>query len=159
MGTGLLARELWPTSTHPHPISSAPFPGMLVWLCHLQTSRMLLPTMSAANLKQHINLYFNPNSVLVSTSDNLTRPPPPILPFYPLAAPANTLVSLHLQLMKGIMLAESSIFLLGSLCSSDVYRCESGGCCTLPFFLSQTKYICLTEAFVNWHEWTHVLTC
>ena len=36
----------------------------------------------------------------ISTSDNLTRPPPPLLPFSPLAAPANTLVSLHLQLMN-----------------------------------------------------------
>ena len=36
-------------------------------------------------------------------------------------------------------MAESSIYFIfspGSLCSSDVYRCESGRCCTLPFFLT-----------------------
>jgi hypothetical protein len=33
-----------------------------------------------------------------------------LLPFFPLAAPANTLVSLLLQLMKATVLAESSIF-------------------------------------------------
>ena len=44
----------------------------------------------------------------VSTSDSLTRPPPALLPFSLLAAPANTLVSLSLQLMKASVLAESS---------------------------------------------------
>ena len=29
--------NLWPTSTHPHPIQSAPSPGMLVGPCHSQT--------------------------------------------------------------------------------------------------------------------------
>ena len=39
-------------------------------------------------------------------------------------------------LMKATVLTESSfIFSLGSLCYSDVYRCESDRCCTLPFFL------------------------
>ena len=31
--------ELWPTSTHPHPIPPAHFPGMLVHPCHSQTPR------------------------------------------------------------------------------------------------------------------------
>jgi hypothetical protein len=53
--------------------------------------------MSAANLKQHIDLYFNLDGLLV-----LTRPIPALLPFSPLSTPANTLVSLHLQLMNAI---------------------------------------------------------
>jgi hypothetical protein len=43
------------------------------------------------------------------------------------------------QLMKARMLAESSLysmFSLGSLCYSDVYRRESGRCPTLLFFLT-----------------------
>ena len=88
--------------------------------------------MSVANLKRHINLYFNPNSLPVSTSGNLTLPPPLLLTFSP---PANTLVSLLLRLMKAKVLAESSfIFSLDSLCYANVYRCESGRCRTLPFF-------------------------
>jgi hypothetical protein len=67
-------------------------------------------TKSTSNLKRHINLYFNPMSLLVSTFDNLTWPPLPLLPFYPLAAPANTLVSPGLQLMKATVLAESSVY-------------------------------------------------
>jgi hypothetical protein len=51
---------------------------------------------------------------------------------------ANT-VSPCPQLMKATVLAESSIlyfiFSPGSLHYSDVYRCESGRCRTLPFFL------------------------
>ena len=47
---------------------------------------------------------------------------------------------LYLQLMKAMVLAESSIlyfvFSLGSLLYSDVYRCESGRYRTLPLFLS-----------------------
>ena len=46
---------------------------------------------------------------------------------------------LCLQLMKVTVLAESSvyfIFSLGSLRCSDVYRCESGRFCILPFFLT-----------------------
>ena len=35
------------------------------------------PTISATNLKQHVNLYFKPDSLTVSTSNNLTRLPPP----------------------------------------------------------------------------------
>ena len=63
----------------------------------------------------------------------------PLLSFFLLAAPANTLVSLHLQLMKPTVLTESSlyfIFSLGSLCHSNVYRHESGRSHTLPFFLT-----------------------
>jgi hypothetical protein len=45
-----------------------------------------------------------------------------------------------LQLMEATVLAESSIlyfiFSPGSLCFGDVYRCESGRCRTLPFFLT-----------------------
>ena len=67
-----------------------------------------IPTMSTANLKQHTNLYFNPDSLPVSTSGNLTRPSPPLLPFSFLAGSANSLVSLLLQLMKATVLAESS---------------------------------------------------
>ena len=54
------------------------------------------------------------------------------LPFPPIATPANSFVSLHL------LLAESStyfIFSLGFLHQCDVYRCESGRCCTFSFFL------------------------
>ena len=46
---------------------------------------------------------------------------------------------LRLQPMKAKVLAETSlyfIFSLGSLCSSDVYRRESGRFRTLPFFLT-----------------------
>ena len=39
--------------------------------------------------------------------------------------------------MKTTVLAESSfVFSLGSLCYTDVYRCDSGRCHNLPFFLS-----------------------
>ena len=51
------------------------------------------------------------DSLPVSTYSNLTRPPPPLLPFFTLAAPANTLVSLLLHLMKAIVLTESSFIL------------------------------------------------
>ena len=44
-------------------------------------------------------------SWVVSISDSLTRPPPPLLPVSLLAAPANTLVSLLLQLMIATVLA------------------------------------------------------
>ena len=70
------------------------------------------PTMSTANLKWHINLLFGPDSLPVSTSDNLTRPPLLLLPFFPLAAPVNTLVSQCPQLVKATVLAESSGFYL-----------------------------------------------
>ena len=66
--------------------------------------------MSIANLKQHINLYFNPVILLLSTFDNLTWPPPSLLPFSPLVEPANTLVSLHLQLMKATVLVETFVY-------------------------------------------------
>ena len=48
------------------------------------------------SVKQQVNLSLNPANSLISTFDCLTRPPPPLFPFFPLAVPANTLVSLHL---------------------------------------------------------------
>ena len=74
-------------------------------------SRVPLPTMSAANMKLHINLSLNFANSSVSTFYSLTWPPHPFFSFPPLAAPANTLVSLLLQLMKGTVLAESSYFI------------------------------------------------
>jgi hypothetical protein len=68
--------------------------------------------MSATSLKQHINLYFNPDSLPVSTSAYHTQPPSPLLPFSPLVAPDNTFVSVYLQLMKATVLAECSILYL-----------------------------------------------
>ena len=50
----------------------------------------------------------NANTSAKSTFDSLTWPPPPLLPFSPLAALANNLVNLPLQLMKATVLAESS---------------------------------------------------
>ena len=92
------------------------------------------------NLKQYINLYFKPDSFPTSTSSNLSQPPPLLLPFFLLATPANTLVSLCLQLMEAKLMAESFIlyfiFSLRFLHYSDVYRCESGRCRTLPFLLT-----------------------
>ena len=105
-------------------------------------------TTSTANLKRHINLYISPDSLWVSTSYILTQLPPPSLSFSPLAAPANTLVSLRLQLMKFRVLVKTLlyfIFSLGSLRSSDIYRHESGRCCTLPFFL---KFF--LETLIRW---------
>ena len=52
------------------------------------------PTMFTANMKWHINLFWNPTNSQVSTSVNLTWPPLPLLPVCPLAAPPNTLVTL-----------------------------------------------------------------
>ena len=99
------------------------------------------PTMSTTNLKWHIiNFFSNPDYPQVSTSDNLIRAPLPLLPFTPLAAPANILVSLRIQLIKVTVLDENSIyfiFSLGFLRSSSVYRYKSGrGCHTLPFFFT-----------------------
>jgi len=59
--------------------------------------------------KWSINLYLNPVNFPASTLDSLTWPPPPLLPFFPLVAPANTGVSLPLQLMKATVLTESYI--------------------------------------------------
>jgi len=42
-------------------------------------------------------------------------------------------------MMKVTVLAEISLYFIlssGSFCSSNVYKCESGGCCTLLFFLT-----------------------
>ena len=63
-------------------------------------------SMFTTNLKWHIHLYFKANSLPVSTSGNLTRSPPPLLPLYPLMALVHTLVSLILQLI--VVLTESS---------------------------------------------------
>jgi hypothetical protein len=63
----------------------------------------------SANLKQLNNLYFNPDSFPVSTSSNLTHPSPSLLPLTLLATPANSLISVRLQLLKATVLAESSI--------------------------------------------------
>ena len=69
--------------------------------------------------------------------DSLTRPPPSLFSVSLLAAPANNLVSLPLQLMKATVLAESFNFIYFhcDVCSDYVYRHESGRCHSLPFFL------------------------
>ena len=54
--------------------------------------------------------------------------------------------------MKATVLAEGSvyfIFSLGSLCSSDVCRCESGRCCTLSFFLIFIIIIIIIIIIIN----------
>ena len=96
------------------------------------------PNYVPSNLKRHINLYFNPYSLLVSTSITSFGLPNLYFTFPPLAAPANTLVTLCLQLMKVSMMAKSSLHFIFSLGSfpSDVYRRESGRCRTLSFFLT-----------------------
>ena len=80
-------RSFWPTGTHLHPNLSACLPGMLVRPYHSQNSRMRPPTMSAANMKRHINSSSNPAKSPVSTFDSLTRPPPLLLYSFPVAAP------------------------------------------------------------------------
>ena len=79
----------------------------------------------------------NPANSQVSTSNSLNRPPPPLLPVSPLVAPANTLVSLPLKLIKAAVLAESSSFMHfhRDLSALAVYRHESGRCCSLSFIL------------------------
>ena len=64
------------------------------------------------------------------------------------------------------MLGESAILYLifspGSLCYSDVYRCESGRCCTLPFVLTFSRFSFYKKPFgnkvpyINWFtfHWT-----
>ena len=58
-----------------------------------------------------------------------------LTPFFSLAAPANSLFSLYLKVMKATMLTESSLYIISSfhraLSASDIYRHESGRCCTL----------------------------
>jgi hypothetical protein len=63
------------------------------------------------------------------------------LPFFALAAPASIIISLHLQLMRATVLAESSCFYLFSLdfvYSMAVCRHESDRCCT---FLPLLTYV------------------
>ena len=72
------------------------------------------PPISAANVKRHVNSFLNPANSQVSTFDSLTRPPSPLLPIFPLAAPANTRVILLLQLMKATVLAESTSYFIFS---------------------------------------------
>ena len=67
------------------------------------------------------------------------RRPAPLLPFFPLVTPANTLVSLLQHLMKASVLADSSIYFIfsaASLHSSYVYRCELSRCYNLHYFLT-----------------------
>ena len=96
----------------PIPIKSHQLSFQECWfLCIIHKHSDATPTMSAAaNQKQYINSFFSPNSFLVSTSGNLTWLPPSPLPFTTLAAPANIMVSLPLQLMKATVLADSSCF-------------------------------------------------
>jgi hypothetical protein len=126
---------LLPIHTQSHQL-----PFQKFWsVCVIHKLPVATPTMPAVNLKWHINFYFNVNHLPVSTSDNSLSLPHPSFPFT-LAAPANTLVSLRLQLVKATVLGEGSFlyFIIspGSLCYCDLYRHESGGCRTLPFVLT-----------------------
>ena len=71
-----------------------------------------LSNVDTRRLKWHINFYLNPVSLPVSTFNNLTRSPPPLLPFSTQATPA--LVSLRLELMKATVGWELLIFNLFS---------------------------------------------
>ena len=130
-----------PVSIH---TQSHHIPFQECWFIHvIHKLPDVTPNMSAANLKWHINLYFNPVSLPVSTFQSLTLLSPPLLPLP--AAPANTLVSL--LLMKATVLAKSSFYFIfspGYVCYCDVYRSESGKCCTLPFltFFIKLKRVC-----------------
>ena len=79
MGTGLLAWS-W-TLTYQYPSTPNPISFLSRYAVPSLSLKNFL-TMSTVNLKRQINLYFNP-SLLVSTSANLTQPPPPLLPFFP----------------------------------------------------------------------------
>ena len=66
-------------------------------------------------------------------------PPPPLLSVSPLAAPANTEVSLPLQLMKATVPAVSyTLYPLSSRSaySGDVFCQQPGRCRSLSFFLT-----------------------
>ena len=144
MDTG---HELWPTGTHPHPIPSAPFSGMLVHLCHSQTP-WCHPQPCQLAIWNGISTCISIPTV--SCYQHMVIPlglPHPYFPFPSLAAPANTLVSL--QLIKATVLAESSLYFIfspGSLQYNDAYRHESSRCHTLPFFL--------TDYFTNYTKET-----
>ena len=95
-------------------------------------------TMSAANMKWRIYSFWNSANSQVSTSYNLTGPPPPLLPVFPLAAPPNTGVSLPLQLMKAAVPAESYTLYplsLQSAYSGDVFFQQPGSSRSLSLFL------------------------
>ena len=64
-----------------------------------------------------------PPNFQVSTSVNLTGPPPPLLPVSPLEAPANTGVNLPLQLMKTAVRAESFKYLSTFIVIYLLQRC------------------------------------
>ena len=89
-------------------------------------------------------LYLNPDSLPLSTSGKLTRPPQLFFPF-PTYRHLLTLWSVYFYSWwkPQYWLKAPFIFSPGSLCYNDVYRLESGRCRTLPFFLtflSQTHY-------------------
>ena len=69
--------------------------------------------------------------------------------------------------MKATVLAETSLYFIfspGSLCSSNVYRCESGRCRTLPFFLIffyqnyhyNLKFGITVKNIQAWRPWSSV---
>ena len=72
----------------------------------------------------------------------LSRPhsvPPPLLPFFPLVAPANTLVSLHLQL-KVPYISSFHQVLSATLVSTDMSQV---GVTLFPsFYYKQSKQLC-----------------
>ena len=126
MGTGLFSsHKLRPTSTYAHPIPSAHFPGMLVHACHSQTP-WCHPDHVCRQFEMAYQLVHQArDSLPVSTSDNLIWSSPLLLPFLPLAPPANTLVSLCLQLIKATVLTECSVLsfqraLSATVMSTDV---------------------------------------
>jgi hypothetical protein len=101
--------KLWPTGTHPHPIPPVPFPGMLVHPCQSQTPRChprpcLPPIWNCISMRFKIS----PITGFPITSLGI---PHHYFPYFPLAAPANTLISLPLQQMKATVLSESSYFI------------------------------------------------
>ena len=75
----------------PNHTQSHQLPFQECWsICVIHKLPDTTPTTSATNMKRCINWFWNPANSQVSTSDNLTGPPPPLLPVLPLAAPANT---------------------------------------------------------------------
>ena len=109
----LYGHKLWPTSNHSHSIPLAPFPAMLVCL-HYSHTPWCHPTPHhfCCQFEIAYQLILQSWQSPVSTSGNLTQllPPPP--PFCRLAATANIMFSLPLQLTKVIVLAEGICFYL-----------------------------------------------